>query len=301
MRVSRRVFMAGAAAGATSAALPWRALAEMGLGEAVLTTVSDGNLMLPGSFTFDGLPMEEVAQIVEPLGISTEELEPPCNVTLLTLGDRRVLFDVGAGPDFMPSAGELAENLDAAGVAPDQITDVIFTHAHPDHIWGLLDDFDEPLFPEARYMMGRAEWDYWWNPETVDTIGAERQAFAVGAKRRMERIKDRVEFFDDGEELLPGLAAVASHGHTPGHMSFELRQGGESVMVVGDAINNHHVSFARPDWQINSDQDPEMGAATRVKLIERLAAEQMTAVGFHLPGGIGRVEKDGGAYRWVAG
>lgn len=301
MRISRRTFVAGAAAGvAVGAGLPWRALAEITLGEAKLTAVSDGHLMLPGSFIFAGLPEAEVAAIVEPMGVSMEALEPPCNVTLLQMGDRVVLFDVGSGPDFMPTAGELLGNLEAAGVGPEQVTDVIFTHAHPDHIWGLLDEFDEPLFPDARYAMGRAEWDYWWNPETVDTIGAERQAFAVGAKRRMEAIEDRVEFFDDGAEVLPGVAAVACVGHTPGHMGFEIRQGSESVMVVGDAIGNHHVAFAKPGWEVNSDQDPELGAATRVALMDRLAAEQMVMVGFHLPGGIGRAEKDGEGYRWVA-
>ncbi|MBY6154165.1 MBL fold metallo-hydrolase [Vannielia litorea] len=301
MRITRRSFVAGAAAGmAAGGLLPRRAMAEMMLGEARLTVVSDGNLMLPGSFTFAGLPEAEVAEIVAPLGVSTEALEPPCNVTLLRMDDRVVLFDVGAGPDFMPSAGELAENLGAAGVAPEDVTDVIFTHAHPDHIWGLLDDFDEPLFPDARYAMGRGEWDYWWNPETVDTIGAERQAFAVGAKRRMEAIEDRVEFFDDGDEVLPGVAAVACVGHTPGHMGFEVRSGGEAVMVVGDAIGNHHVAFARPGWEVNSDQNPEVGATTRVALMDRIVADGLGLVGFHLPGGMGRVEKDGEGYRWVA-
>lgn len=92
------------------------------------------------------------------------------------------------------------------------------------------------MFPDAAYHMGRSEWDYWWNPETVNTIGDARAAFAVGARRRMERIEDRVVLFDDGEEVLPGLAAVATVGHTPGHMSFELRDGSNAAMIVGDAI-----------------------------------------------------------------
>ncbi|SIO08756.1 MBL fold metallo-hydrolase [Vannielia litorea] len=300
MRITRRRFVAGAAAGVVAGGVvPLRGMAEMMLGEARLTAISDGTLMLPGAFIFEGLPEEEVAAIVTPMGVSSTALEPPCNVTLLQVGDRVVLFDVGSGPDFMPSAGELVQNLEGAGVAPEDVTDVIFTHAHPDHIWGLLDEFDEPLFADARYMMGRAEWDYWWNPETVDTIGAERQAFAVGARRRMEAIEDAVVFFDDGEEVLPGVAAVACVGHTPGHMGFEIRQGSESVMVVGDAIGNHHVAFARPGWEVNSDQDKATAAATRVALMDRLAAEQMPLVGFHLPGAIGRAEKAGDGYRWV--
>ena len=108
------------------------------------------------------------------------------------------------------------EALRALGLSPEDITHVVFTHAHPDHIWGLLDEFDEPLFYNATYMMGRTEWDYWWNPETVNTIGNARAAFAVGAKRRMEVIEGTVVLFGDDEEILPGVSAVATPGHTRG-------------------------------------------------------------------------------------
>ena len=300
--MDRRTFIAATLATGGTLALPRFALAEAAIGSGTLTTVSDGHLVLPGSFIFAPMPEGELAEVLAPYDVDREELRPECNLALWRDGDRTVLFDVGSGPDFMPTAGIIVESLDAMGLAPDDITDVIFTHAHPDHIWGLLDDFDEPLFTEASYRMGRAEWDYWWNPETVDTIGAERQAFAVGAKRRMEAIEGRVEFFDDGDEVLPGIAAIASYGHTPGHMAFELRQGGDAALVVGDAIGNHHVAFARPDWASGSDQDAEQAAATRVALLDRLASEQMRMVGFHLPqGGMGRVERDGSAYRFVPG
>ena len=206
----------------------------------------------------------------------------------------------GSGADFMPSAGKLVSSLDAIGLTPEDITHVLFTHAHPDHIWGVLDDFDDPLFAEATYMMGRAEWDYWWNPETVDTIGAARAPFAVGAKRRMEAIEDAVELFDDGDEVLPDIAAIASYGHTPGHMAFEVRAGDDAALIVGDAIGNHHAAFARPDWPSGSDQDQDTAISTRTQLLDRLAGEQMRLVGFHLPdGGMGRVERTGGAYRFV--
>lgn len=297
--MKRRDFMAGSAALATLG-LPRLALAEMSIGGGTLTTVSDGNLVLPADFIFGPMPQDQLASLRTAYGIEGPQLMPDCNLALYRDGERTVLFDVGSGPDFMPSAGTIAESLDAAGLAPEDVTHVIFTHAHPDHIWGLLDDFDDPLFTEASYMMGRAEWDYWWNPETVDTIGVERQAFAVGAKRRMEAIEDVVAFFDDGDEVLPGISAIASYGHTPGHMAFEVRQGGDAALVAGDAIGNHHVAFARPAWPSGSDQDQERAIEARTRLLDRLASEQMPMVGFHLPqGGMGHVERDGDGYRFV--
>ena len=301
MTLSRRTFLQGAAALPVLGAMPRLATANMALGSATLTTVSDGSLMLPGSFIFDPMPKDELAPILAQYGQDSERLTPECNLALYRDGTNTVLFDVGSGPDFMPTAGTIVDSLDAIGLAPEDITHVLFTHAHPDHIWGLLDDFDEPLFYEASYMMGRAEWDYWWNPETVNTIGDARAAFAVGAKRRMEAIEDAVMLFDDGDEVLPGIAALSTPGHTPGHMAFEVRQGTEAALIVGDAIGNHHVAFAKPGWESGSDQDGITAAATRQMLLDRLSKEQMALVGFHLPdGGMGRAEKEGSAYRFVS-
>ncbi len=299
MKLNRRSFVTGASAAALSPiAAP--ALAEINLGTATLTTVSDGSLVLPGDFIFAPMPKDELHPILDEYGVSSERLLPECNLALYRDGTSTVLFDVGSGADFMASAGMIADSMAAVDLAPEDITHVVFTHAHPDHIWGLLDDFDDPLFYEAAYFMGRDEWDYWWNPETVNMIGDARAAFAVGAKRRMEAIEDTVTLFDDGDEILPGIAAVASYGHTPGHMSFEIRNGSESALVLGDAIGNHHVAFARPDWESGSDQDATAAAKTRTMLFDRITNEKMRIVGFHLPkGGIGRAEADGDGYRFV--
>ncbi|WP_299706707.1 MBL fold metallo-hydrolase [uncultured Tateyamaria sp.] len=302
MRQSRRSFLQTAAAVPLAGIAPRLARADVSLGAATLTTISDGSLTLPGSFIFDPMPKDELAPILTDYGISDERLTPECNLALYRDGTNTVLFDVGSGPDFMPTAGTILDSLDAAGLTPEDITHVVFTHAHPDHIWGLLDEFDEPLFYDATYMMGRAEWDYWWDPETVNTIGDARAAFAVGAKRRMEVIEGSVQLFADGEEILPGIAAVSTPGHTPGHMSFELRNGSDSALVIGDAIGNHHVAFRKPEWISGSDQDGTVAAATREVLFDRITSEQMQIVGFHLPqGGMGRVDKDGEGYVFVPG
>ena len=277
-----------------------RAATEMTLGPARLTTLSDGHLQLPRDFMLGDLDPEKAAPILAEHGVTGDMLEPPCNLTLYRDGTNTVLFDAGAGSGFMPSAGELRTALEADGLAPSDITHVLFTHGHPDHLWGVLDDFDDPLFTNATHMIGQGEWDYWTDPDTVDTIGEARASFAVGASRRLAAIEDRIEQFTDGDELLPGIMAHASFGHTPGHMSFEIRQGSDAVMIVGDAIGNGHLALARPDWPSGADQDAETGIATRLRLLDMLATDQMPMVGFHLPeGGLGRVERTDGAYRFV--
>lgn len=301
MFISRRSFLAASATIPIMGISSKKSVAEISLGDAALTTVSDGSLTLPGSFIFEPMPKAELSSILSDFDVSAEQITRECNLALYRNGTDTVLFDVGSGPDFVPSAGEIVDSLDAIGVAPEDVTHVVFTHAHPDHIWGLLDDFDEPLFYEASYMMGRTEWDYWWNPETVNTIGEARAAFAVGAKRRMAAIEDSIELFDDGQEILPGVAAVSSPGHTPGHMSFEVRQGTNAALVLGDAIGNHHVAFRKPDWESVSDQDQQRAVQTRKMLFDRIINDNLKIAGFHLPdGGLGRVEKAAEGYRYIS-
>lgn len=281
--------------------LPWKAHASIQIGEAKLTSVSDGNLVLPDTMLFSPMPQEELAPIRATFGIEGPQITSPCNTSLLQTPDRTVLFDVGSGQEFMPTAGVLLEELDALGVSPEDVTDVVFTHGHPDHLWGLLDDFGDPVFTEAKFYMGQQEFDYWLNPSTIDTIAESRKTFAVGAQRRLELIAEQIIMFKDGDEILPGIAARATFGHTPGHMSFEVRSGSDATMILGDSIGNHHVAFLRPDWFSGTDQDGPIAAQTRIGLLDQLAHEKTRILGFHLPnGGVGRVERKDDAYIFVS-
>ena len=270
------------------------------LGTADLITVSDGSLVLPLSLPA-GVPADELAALTQRFGLTDGEVDPrTLNVSLWRSGGRTVLIDAGSGSQFLPTAGELYDNLDAAGVALDEVTDVVFTHGHPDHLWGILDDFDEIAFPEAALHIGGTEADFWMDPATVDALPEALKIFAVGAARRLEAIADRVQTYTDGDEVVPGLTAVATPGHTPGHMSLRAESGGDSVMILGDAVVNDHLNFARPAWPSGSDHDPETAAATRVRLLGEMADTGMTVIGYHLPGdGIGRVEADGDGFRFV--
>lgn len=306
MHITRRAFAFGSAAFGSAAFGSvafgaFAARASITLGGMQVEIVSDGSLLLPADFILGATPPAEVAAILAAHGEGGGgALTPPCNLTLLRHQGRVVLFDVGSGPDFQPTAGRLPETLDAMGLSPGDITHLVLTHGHPDHLWGLLDDFDDPALPNAQILMGLDEFGYWMDPATMDSIGAARQFMAAGAQRRLQAVADQVVLFGDGDEILPGVAARATPGHTPGHMAFELRDGSESLMVLGDSLGNPHVAFEAPGFESGSDQDGAMAAATRLSLLDQLAGAQMRVAGFHLPGGFGRVERAAGAYRFVA-
>lgn len=301
MTITRRHFTLAATACAGAGFLPRRVLAQasMHLGERRVDLVSDGFLELPRDIALGPAPSAAAEAILARHGIGPGPLTPPCNLTLMREPGRAVLFDIGAGPDFMPSAGRLPETLDALGLTPEEITHLVLTHGHPDHLWGLLDDFGDPFLPEAEICMGRAEYAYWSDPATADTIGPARQSFAAGARWRLEAVADRIRLFDDGEEVLPGVTARETPGHTPGHMSFLLEDAGARLFVTGDAIGNDHIAFEAPEQPSGSDQDAVLGAATRVALLAELAADETPVAGFHLRGGLGRVMREGAAYRFV--
>lgn len=305
MKMNRRELLAGLSAGlmvpmSSRAATGTRAT-QISIGEMQVQTLSDGNLNLPRSLLFSGLDPVAVDRILQTHGIPEGPMRPPINVTLLRHNDRVVLFDAGAGPSFQATAGRLLGALEAIGIATEVVTHVVFTHCHPDHLWGVLDDFEDLVFPNAEFLMGQVEWDYWFAPDLATTIPSERASMAVGARRRMELIEERVSLFRDGEEILPGVAAHATFGHTPGHMSFELRDGGQSLMIIGDAIGNNHVSFAQPGWPIGTDQDPHAAAQTRIRLLDMMAHEKKLLIGYHfLNGELGCVESSERGYRFVA-
>lgn len=299
--MKRRDFLALSGAAGLTLGLPRPSFAasELMIGEARLITLSDGFLTLPGDFVLSAMDPAEAAKISTRFNLDPNSYTPPCNVTLWQDGDRNVLFDVGSGHDFMSSAGTLLEALETQGLSPDDITHVVFTHGHPDHLWGLLDEFDDPLFANAEFLIGQAEYDYWSNPDTVNSIGEARTTFAVGAARRLEVIADQLTFLNDGEEPLPGITALLTPGHTPGHMAFVA---GGRALITGDAISNNHVAFAVPGYASPSDQDPELAATTRTALLDQITADNLAIVGFHLPGGgIGTVTRDGDGYTYVEG
>ena len=292
----------GATTLAASFAPLWtpRVLAQtIDTGSAQLTVLSDGRLSLSLAFSFPEAPQDELKKILADNGLSMDSPGPDCNITLVRSGERLAIFDAGAGSNFMPTAGKLPESLEAAGIDPADVTDVVITHAHPDHIWGLTDDFDELVFANAQVHIGQEEWDFWSAEDAISKVPEDRQTFVVGAQNRFAALGDNIRFLKAGDEVLPGIEAMATPGHTPGHMSFMVH-GTEPVVILGDAMTNSAISLARPDWRAGTDQDPEQAAKTRVTLLDRLATEKVRVIGYHFPHpGAGLVERKDDAYRYV--
>jgi len=305
MSITRRQFLSGSVGCAALGAQLFSSQSAAGIktafGSSELILLSDGNLSLPSGLILpDAIDQGEKEAFLEANNLNVSHFEPDCNLALWRTNDRLVLFDVGAGSNFMPSAGQLLSDFESLEIDPADVTDVVFTHAHPDHLWGLLDDFDELAFPEAAYYMNKIEWRYWQDDNTFDQLPDERKSFAVGAKNRFAYLEDQINLFGYGDEVLPGIEAVDTHGHTPGHTSFALHQGANSILVLGDALTHPIISFQKANWPSGSDQDPQAGTATRLALLDRLAQDKMQIVGFHLPHpGLGSVERDGSLYRYV--
>jgi glyoxylase-like metal-dependent hydrolase (beta-lactamase superfamily II) len=303
---NRRQFLKGTAAtvAATSIgvskAFPATSLVKtINHGEFSITVLSDGHLTIPTRLLARNVGD---ADIKTAIGLTGDLVTPPCNITLVRTPGETILIDVGAGPHYMPGAGKLADNLEAAGIDRKSITKVVLTHAHPDHLWGLLDDFDDTLmFPNASYIMSTAEFEFWMAEDVAARLPEDRRNFAPSAQRNLTSVRDRLYLIAPGADIARGIRAIDTAGHTAGHISVEIASGNEIALVLADALMHPIISFAHPEWSPAADHhDPDRAIAARKRLLGRLASDHSLAIGFHLPfPGIGRVEMEGSAYRFV--
>ena len=226
----------------------------------------------------------------------------PTNVSLIATGDELILVDAGSGANFQPTAGKLAENMEAAGLDPAKVTKVVFTHGHADHLWGAIDDFDDSeRFANASYVI---------SGDRVGFLDPSRHAVARAGLAQGHGARQRPHPQAAGEQDRAAqgrrrdrarrLLSSTRPGHTPGHMSVLVESGGERLLIGADALTHPAVSFARPDWRWGTDYDGDRAIATRRRLLDQLSRERTTLIGFHLPWpGIGMVETSGTAYRFV--
>ncbi|EBA10483.1 MBL fold metallo-hydrolase [Sagittula stellata] len=270
------------------------------LGEAKLTVVSDGRLEVPASGLGVNADPEDVKAFLESYFLSPEINYSHTNHLVIEIGDAVVLVDVGSGDRFVPTAGELMGNLSEAGIAPDTITHVVITHAHPDHIWGIRDDFDEAILPDAALFIGTAEHEFWMQDGLATRMPQDLQQFAVGAVNSIRVDGAEWKLVNHEDEIVPGVRVIDTPGHTPGHMSVVVESGGKQLIALGDAMTHAYMNFARPGWYNNFDMNGDLTVETRQKLLDMAATDRMAVLGYHFPfPGVGHVMKEGDEYRFV--
>jgi glyoxylase-like metal-dependent hydrolase (beta-lactamase superfamily II) len=222
----------------------------------------------------------------------------PFTVTVLKIKDKYVMFDAGTGGQVQPTAGlAMSQNMKAAGIDPAQISTIIVTHFHPDHIWGLMaKETNAQVFPNAEIMMPSTEYNWWTDASVFTKLPEARHGLAKRIQATFPTWKN-VRQIEGDKEVMPGVTAVATPGHTPGHTSFLVSSGTEQMIVLSDLANIPALFVKNPGWHAAFDADAALAEATRRKIMERAVAEKMMVTGYHfgMPGA-GRIAKDGTGY-----
>ncbi len=252
---------------------------------------------------WSGPGIDDIGSVLKNAFLPADRIRIPFCVLLVRMGSELVLVDSGAGSLFGPIGGGLSTQLAAAGVTPAQITAVVLTHAHGDHMGGLLDADKKPVFKNARHFIHRREHDF-WSGSSPDLSGvnmpdSEKQGFIAAAKSHLAAIK--FERIAGGEKLIEGLEIIDTPGHTPGHISLLFSSGNEQLLHLVDTVHHHVFSFERPDWTIAFDADPATAVATRKRILDRASADRLRVFGAHLPfPGLGHVRiRAKGSYEHV--
>jgi glyoxylase-like metal-dependent hydrolase (beta-lactamase superfamily II) len=317
--LDRRHMLAGAAAAMAATALtplsiaPARAAAPPAgkqapsyyrakLGDFEITVVNDGARAIPLPPTFvRNVPIGEVLALAEASYMPKGSIVAPFNPIVVNTGAKLVLIDTGYGPGIAPTVGLLPTTLAAAGIDPKAIDIVLISHMHGDHILGLKTPDGALAFPNAEIKVPAVDWAFWMSDDNMGRAPEGFQKASFGFNRKIfSNLADKVTRYDWGKEVAPGITAVDSSGHTPGHTSFVIASGSGRLFFQGDVSNVPDLFLRNPEWQVMFDSEPEKAAATRRRIYDMASAERILVSGYHFPfPGIGYIEKAGSGYRFV--
>jgi glyoxylase-like metal-dependent hydrolase (beta-lactamase superfamily II) len=271
------------------------------VGSIEVTALSDGLWEKAHDPNFiKGATVDETKAALAAAGLPTDFVQIPFTPNLVKTGGKLVLIDTGTGSGQTggPKAGLLMKNLAAAGVAPGAVTDVLISHFHGDHIFGLMTKAPEnaPVFPNATVHVPAVEFKFWMDPN-VDRLPEARRGLARRAQEVFGVLKAKVNVFEGDKEVLPGLRPIETFGHTPGHTSFQVTSGSDQLIILGDVTNIPALFAKNPGWHAAFDQDAPMAEASRRKIFDRIVADKTKVTGYHFPfPAAGTIVKDGSGY-----
>ncbi|MDQ8700445.1 MBL fold metallo-hydrolase [Hyphomicrobium sp. LHD-15] len=268
-----------------------------------MTVIADSEVFIDGPYPIIGKNAEEadVRKLMRDNLLPEAKYQPGFSPTVINTGRELVLFDTGNGENGFvprPNGGWLAAGLAPAGIKPEDIDVVVLSHGHPDHVGGMI-EAGKPLFPNARYVIGQVEYDF-WAPEGKHTGDIEK--FAAVFRANTKALADKFTFLKPGDEVVPGIRALEAFGHTPGHLNFHIESEGQAIYFWGDCAHHQVASLMRPDWHCVFDADKEQAATTRKRVFDMLATDRIPVIGYHMPfPSVGYIERKGpGAYGWLA-
>jgi glyoxylase-like metal-dependent hydrolase (beta-lactamase superfamily II) len=267
------------------------------------TAISDGPLSVGPAKAemFKGFTQERVDELFDANFLDKSNLQLDQNALVVNTGEKLVLIDTGMGTRkmFGEKSGRLLANLQAAGINPASIDAVALSHAHPDHCWGLADAGGKSVFPNAQIYVTQADFDFWTDEGKAShpTLGG----FIGPTRDVLLPRRDRFVFIKDGQDVVPGVQAMATPGHTVGHTSFVITSQGKTLFNAADVAHHYLLTTENPRIEFAFDTDPQQAISSRLRVFDLVAAQKIPIITYHFPWpGIGYLAKRGEGYRYVA-
>lgn len=266
------------------------------IGDFTVTAISDGYLSASLDL-LSSIDPAEAGQIQARSGVK-DHAAIHINCYLIRGRGSNILIDAGAG-GIRNWGGELPANLRVAGLAPENIDTILLTHAHPDHVGGLVDGAGNATFANAELIVQNQEIAFWQDDSNLARSSERARGNFLIARQVFDSYRPRLRRFDAGE-VLPGITAMALPGHTAGHTGYRLASDLENLLIWGDVVHFPHIQIARPDASIAFDSDAQVAAETRARLLDCVSSERLLIAGMHLGElGFARIERAAGTYRIV--
>jgi glyoxylase-like metal-dependent hydrolase (beta-lactamase superfamily II) len=273
---------------------------RMTLGDFEVTAVSDGVIALPVAQLLTNTTPQRVAQLLKQAYLE-DPVPTSVNAFVVNTGSKLVMIDSGAGTLFGPTVGKFVENLKAAGYQPEQVDEIYITHMHGDHVGGLASG-DKLVFPNAVVRADRRDADFWLSQAKMDAAKRDDKNAFKGAMVSLNPYVAAGKFkpFDGPTELVPGIRAISTYGHTPGHTIYLVESKGQAMAMLGDLMHVAAVQFANPAVTIKFDTDSRSAAAARKRIYADAAAKGWWIAVAHVSfPGIGHIRKEGAVYAYV--